>query len=88
MPVENAERLAARGWTVVDGHHLHKIFRFPNFAKALEFVNRAGAIAEAQNHHPDLLLSWGKVEITTFTHTVNGLTEKDFTLASAIDESN
>lgn len=76
------------GWAVVDGHHLHRIFRFPDFVQALDFVNRIGAVAESQNHHPDLLLSWGKVEVTTFTHTANGLTEKDYVLARAIDQLN
>ena len=73
------------GWEVVDEHHLHKLYRFPDFKKALEFVNRAGAIAEEQAHHPDLLLKWGKVEVTIFTHKIDGLTESDFILAAKID---
>jgi 4a-hydroxytetrahydrobiopterin dehydratase len=72
-------------WQVVDEHHLHKIFRFPDFQKALDFVNRAGAIAEEQGHHPDILLAWGKAEVTIFTHKINGLTESDFVLAAKID---
>jgi len=88
MPIENTDRLAGKGWIVVDDHHIQKTYRFPDFAKALEFVNKVGYVAEAQNHHPDILLSWGKVEITTFTHTANGLTEKDFTLAAAIEDLN
>jgi len=48
-------------------------------------VNRAGAIAEEQAHHPDLLLKWGKVEVTIFTHKIDGLTESDFILAAKID---
>ena len=72
-------------WQVVDEHHLHKLFRFPDFRKALDFVNRAGAIAEEQGHHPDILLAWGKAEITIFTHKINGLTESDFVLAAKID---
>jgi 4a-hydroxytetrahydrobiopterin dehydratase len=73
------------GWDVVNEHHLHKLYKFPDFKKALEFVNRAGAIAEEQGHHPDLLLTWGKVEITIFTHKIDGLTESDFILAAKID---
>ena len=72
-------------WQVVDEHHLHKVFRFPDFRKALDFVNLAGAIAEEQGHHPDILLAWGKAEITIFTHKINGLTESDFVLAAKID---
>lgn len=73
------------GWDVVNEHHLHRIFTFPDFKNALAFVNRAGAIAEEQGHHPDLLLAWGKVEVTIFTHKIDGLTESDFILAAKID---
>jgi 4a-hydroxytetrahydrobiopterin dehydratase len=72
-------------WQVVEEHHLHRIFRFPDFQKALDFVNRAGAIAEEQGHHPDILLAWGKAEVTIYTHKINGLTESDFVLAAKID---
>ena len=75
------------GWEVVDEHHLHKVFRFPDFKQALDFVNRAGAIAEQQGHHPDLLLAWGKAEVTTYTHKIDGLTESDFILAAKIDRA-
>jgi 4a-hydroxytetrahydrobiopterin dehydratase len=73
------------GWQVVDGHHLTRSFQFPDFKTALEFVNRAGAIAEEEGHHPDLLLSWGKVDVKTWTHKIDGLTESDFILAAKID---
>jgi len=72
-------------WDVIEEHHLHKAFRFPDFQKALDFVNRAGAIAEQQGHHPDILLAWGKAEITIYTHKIDGLTESDFVLAAKID---
>lgn len=73
------------GWQVANEHHLHREFRFPDFKQALEFVNQVGAIAEEQGHHPDILLSWGKVEITIWTHKIDGLTESDFILAAKID---
>jgi 4a-hydroxytetrahydrobiopterin dehydratase len=76
---------APQGWEVVDNHHLIKIYKFPDFAQALAFVNRVGAIAEAANHHPDIELSWGKVVVKTYTHTSNGLSRKDYALATAID---
>src|SRR5215467_8960371 len=66
------------GWSVVNEHHLKKTFRFPDFRQALEFVNRVGEIAEEQGHHPDILLTWGRVEITLWTHKIDGLTESDF----------
>jgi len=72
-------------WTVTNEHHLHREFRFPDFKQALEFVNRVGEIAENQGHHPDILLKWGKVEITLWTHKIDGLTESDFIMAAKID---
>jgi len=74
------------GWQVVDERHLLKTYSFPDFRTALDFVNKAGAIAEAEGHHPDLLLSWGRVEAKIWTHKVNGLTESDFILAAKLDE--
>jgi 4a-hydroxytetrahydrobiopterin dehydratase len=73
------------GWEVVNGHHLHRRFDFPDFVKALAFVNRVGELAEQQGHHPDILLTWGRAEITVWTHKVDGLTESDFILAAKID---
>ena len=70
---------------MVNEHHLHKLYKFADFKTALDFVNRAGAIAEEQGHHPDILLEWGKVEITVYTHKIDGLTESDFILAAKID---
>ncbi|MGI8990744.1 MAG: 4a-hydroxytetrahydrobiopterin dehydratase [Bryobacteraceae bacterium] len=73
-------------WKVVDEHRIAKTFAFPDFQKALDFVNRAGAIAESEGHHPDLNLSWGRVAVTIYTHKIDGLTESDFILAAKIDE--
>ena len=75
----------APGWRVVDGHHLAREFAFPDFKTALDFVDRVGAVAEEEGHHPDLCLSWGKVDIRTWTHKIDGLTESDFILAAKID---
>jgi 4a-hydroxytetrahydrobiopterin dehydratase len=72
-------------WNIVDEHHLVRSYKFPDFKSALAFVNRVGEIAEEQGHHPDILLGWGKAEITTWTHAVDGLTESDFILAAKID---
>jgi 4a-hydroxytetrahydrobiopterin dehydratase len=73
------------GWEVVENHHLHKDFRFPDFRSALNFVDRIGEIAEREGHHPDLSLSWGRVGVTLFTHAIKGLHENDFILAAKID---
>lgn len=90
-PLQGDALLALRsqlpGWEVVNEHHLHKLFPFPDFRKALDFVDSAGAIAEEQGHHPDIFLAWGKAEFTIFTHKIGGLTESDFVLAAKIDRA-
>jgi 4a-hydroxytetrahydrobiopterin dehydratase len=73
-------------WKVAAGHHITRSFAFPDFRQALVFVNKVGELAESQGHHPDILLSWGKAEITIWTHKINGLTESDFVLAAKIDK--
>jgi len=72
-------------WQVIDGHHLAKHYRFPDFATGLAFVNRVGALAEDVGHHPDLSLSWGKVGVEIWTHIIGGLHEADFIFAARCD---
>jgi len=72
-------------WKVINEHHIVRTFTFPDFKQALDFVNRVGSVAEEQGHHPDILLSWGKAEITLRTHKIDGLTESDFIMAAKID---
>lgn len=79
---ERAKRVPE--WRIEKDAELAREFRFPDFASALAFVNRIGAIAERANHHPDLTLSWGKVGIRLSTHSAGGLTHKDFELATTI----
>ncbi len=73
-------------WQVVDEHHLTREFTFPDFRTALDFVNRVGELAEEQGHHPNILLTWGRVELTLWTHKIDGLTESDFIMAAKIDK--
>ena len=73
------------GWTAVDDHHLTKTYKFKDFAAALVFVDRVGAMAEQQWHHPDIFLAWGTVRIDIWTHKINGLTESDFVFAAKCD---
>ena len=74
------------GWKVTNERRIVKSFMFLDFKAALAFVNKVGEVAESQGHHPDILLSWGKAEITTWTHKIDGLTESDFILAAKIDK--
>ncbi len=75
-----------KGWKVVRGHHLARDYVFPNFVKALAFVNQVGRLAERVGHHPDLHLSWGKVRVEIYTHQINGLSRHDFLLAAKVDQ--
>ncbi len=72
-------------WRLVDDHHLEKEYRFKNFQEALDFTNRVGAMAEEQNHHPEIWLTWGRVKLTIWTHKIDGLTESDFVWAAKAD---
>lgn len=74
------------GWSLVGGTRILKEFTFKNFARALAFVNRVGSIAEAEGHHPDILIhSWNRVRLEIMTHAIGGLSENDFILAAKID---
>lgn len=64
---------------------LRKAYRLADFAQALALVNRIGAMAEEQNHHPDLTLAWGRVGVEIWTHKIGGLTESDFIFAAKCD---
>ena len=80
-----AEELGS-DWAIIDEHHLEKEFAFPDFVTALAFVNRVGNLAEEQNHHPDLMLSWGRAMVRIWTHKIDGLTESDFVFAAKAEK--
>jgi 4a-hydroxytetrahydrobiopterin dehydratase len=91
-PLEKAkadELLAqlGRGWQFNSSGHLERLYTFKDFAQALDFVNKVGAVAEAEGHHPDFHLTWGKCRVEIWTHKINGLTESDFYLAAKADRA-
>ncbi len=70
----------------VDGvPRLERTFRFPDFAAALAFTDRVGALAEEQGHHPALLTEWGRVTVSWWTHKIGGLHRNDFVMAARTD---
>ncbi|OHB19749.1 MAG: hypothetical protein A2854_03800 [Parcubacteria group bacterium RIFCSPHIGHO2_01_FULL_56_18] len=74
------------GWMLwPDGTTISKSFKFKNFSGAFAFATKVAAIAEEEGHHPDLLVSWGRVEIELSTHSIGGLSENDFIVAAKID---
>lgn len=93
VPPLPAERTAAllleleSGWALNAAGHLFRKYEFPDFAAALAFANRVGAIAEQQGHHPDLHVAWGQCGVEIWTHKIDGLTESDFFLAAKVDRA-
>lgn len=73
-------------WELVDGVKIRREFKFKDFKGALEFTDRVGALAEEQQHHPGIFLTWGKVKVTLYTHKIGGLHRNDFVMAAKIDE--
>ncbi len=81
---ENLKKI--KGWKVVNNKLIVKEYKFKDFKTALDFVNKIGKISESEGHHPDVFLSYGKVEVKLWTHAINGLSINDFILAAKIDK--
>ena len=76
-----------KDWSVSDdGKSISRTIKFKDFLEAMHFANNIAQVAEIEGHHPDLLVKWGSVGITLSTHSIGGLSENDFILASKIDE--
>jgi 4a-hydroxytetrahydrobiopterin dehydratase len=79
------QRLTGSGWAR-EGGSIVREYKLADFAAAIAFVNRVAEVAEAANHHPDILLhGWNKVRLELSTHSQGGLTDADFALARQID---
>lgn len=84
-PLSALYALLGSEWELVEDHHLTKTYLFKDFQSALDFTNRAGALAESVDHHPEICLTWGKVTLTIWTHSIGGLSEADFVFAARAD---
>lgn len=73
-------------WEIDGDKQISKSYSFDNFRQALDFTQKVGMVAEDIQHHPEIFLTWGKVEITIKTHQTGNLTESDFDLAEEIDK--
>ena len=76
---------STKGWSH-DGGALRKQFRFADYPSTLAFVMRLGFAAEKRDHHPDLLVNWGRVEVRWSTHDAGGVTSLDLEMAASSDE--
>ena len=88
LPARRANQLLKelrQGWRINGRGHLQRHYLFKDFARALAFANRVGTVAEAEGHHPDLYVAWGKCKIEIWSHKANGLTESDFVLAAKFE---
>jgi 4a-hydroxytetrahydrobiopterin dehydratase len=74
------------GWELQDGKQIERTYRFKNFREALGFVDRVGALAEEEGHHPDITFGWGYATISLHTHKIKGLHENDFIMAAKINQ--
>ncbi len=76
-------------WTIIEVNgmkQLQRVFTFNNFADALAFTNKVGALAESEGHHPALLTEWGRVTVTWWTHSAGGVSSKDYSMATQTDK--
>ncbi|MBX9587288.1 MAG: 4a-hydroxytetrahydrobiopterin dehydratase [Gammaproteobacteria bacterium] len=78
-------RMLGNDWQVNNQGHLYKAFKFKDFMGAMTFANKVAVIAEAEGHHPDLLIRWGACVAEIWTHKIDGLTESDFILGAKIE---
>jgi 4a-hydroxytetrahydrobiopterin dehydratase len=90
LSADDVERLhgEAREWSIVeaDGHkQLTRTFKFKGFLPGVNLVDRIAEVAEAEGHHPDLLLRYGSLRVDLWTHVAGGLTANDFIMAAKID---
>ena len=73
------------GWRLIDNaRKLERGFEFENFGLAMQFANRVGAVAEEENHHPDITFGWGYCTVVFYTHKIGGLHENDFIMAAKV----
>lgn len=90
MTREEAEPLLSQldpEWRLNEQGHLERPLKFDNFVKAMDFANRVGDIAEAENHHPDLHVAWGRCTVEIWTHKIDGLADGDFVFAAKVDRA-
>ncbi|HOM13283.1 MAG TPA: 4a-hydroxytetrahydrobiopterin dehydratase [Rubrivivax sp.] len=90
MPPQRANELLREldgGWRLNADAHLEREYRFEDFKQAMAFANKVADIAEAQGHHPDLAVAWGRCKLEIWTHKIHGLTESDFYFAAKAERA-
>jgi 4a-hydroxytetrahydrobiopterin dehydratase len=72
------------GWEL-DGKAIAKTYKFKNYFETMAFVNAAAWVSHREDHHPDMLVSWGECRVSYWTHAIGGLSENDFICAAKLD---
>lgn len=89
LDVNNEEMMLAEvpAWEInrTGEHSIRRMFKFDGFRQAIDFVNKIADVAEEENHHPDICISYNEVPVELFTHKIKGLSENDFIMAAKID---
>lgn len=83
--VEKYRQEISQEWNVIEEKRLERKFKFEDFKKSMEFVNKVAVVAEEEQHHPDIKIFYNLVTITLWTHAISGLSENDFIMATKID---
>lgn len=78
--------LQLKGWKVIDGKKLQKVYKFKSYPETIAFVNKVALIAQEEGHHPDLEVHYSNCVVEFTTHAIKGLSENDFVMAAKIDE--
>ncbi|MBM3247870.1 MAG: 4a-hydroxytetrahydrobiopterin dehydratase [Candidatus Omnitrophica bacterium] len=88
MSSEEANRYISQvmGWQIIEDKKIKKEFKFKDFKGSLDFVNKVGALAEQEQHHPNITIIYNKVNITLSTHAIGGLSQNDFIMAAKINQ--
>jgi 4a-hydroxytetrahydrobiopterin dehydratase len=84
--VAELKKQVSDDWNVVEMKKITREFSFVNYRHTMEFVNKVADLAEDEGHHPDMHVFYGRVMIELWTHSINGLSENDFIMASKIDK--
>lgn len=83
--IEKYMDMLPQGWDLVGNKKIRKKYFFENFSRAMAFVQEIARVAEEEQHHPDICISYAAVEISLGTHDLGGLSENDFIMAAKID---
>ena len=84
--IKEYKKRVDNGWKIIDDKKIKREFPFENFKRGMAFAQNVAALANEEDHHPDMCINYSSVEIELSTHAIGGLSENDFIMAAKIDE--